>query len=43
MVAEHLFKSLTISENGDFLGYGCLLQITNDTPGRFILYRNVGI
>ena len=27
--------------NGDFLGYGCLLQITTDTPRRFILYRIV--
>ena len=27
--------------NGDFLDYGCLLRITNDTPRRFILYRIV--
>ena len=27
--------------NEDFLGYGCLLQITNDTPRRLILYRIV--
>ena len=27
--------------NGDFLGYGCLLHITNDTPRRCILYRIV--
>ena len=27
--------------NEDFLDYGCLLQITNDTPRRFILYRIV--